>query len=244
MGYSRVRSKHEQGQLVFYDSQYRQRWIDAYGPNVVKFIDDFAACLYDTSWESTVVEAGSGSSLLLPYNSEGGIVKFAAAGNDNDGIQIQSANEGFKLTANDPLYFGARWAVTGTTGFASADTVIGLCNKDTSLTGGSSSGVFFMSVDAAATITFTASKADSATSHTIVTTGAVDTWYVDEFFWDGSSTIYCWHNGVAQTSHVTQIASAQSLAVSISFLNGAAHGENVAGMLVDWVRVIQLLASR
>ena len=242
--FSLVRSRHELGQLVFYDSQYRHRWLDAIGPNVIKYIDDMAAVLYDTAWESTVVEAGSGTSILLPYNTEGGIVKLAAAGNDNDGIQLQSSNEGFKLTPNDPIYFGCRWAITGTTGFASADTVIGLCNKDTTLTGGSSSGVFFMTKDAAATITFTASKADSATSITIVTTGAVDTFYIDEFYWDGTSTIYSWHNGVQGSSHVSQIASSQTLAISMSYLNGAAHGGNVAGMLVDWVRCIQLLSSR
>jgi len=242
--FSAVRSRHVQGQLVFYDSQYRHRWLDAIGPNAVKFIEDFGACLYDTAWESTVVESGSGSSLILPYSSEGGHAFFTAAGSDNDGIQIQSSNEGFKLTDNDPLYFGVRWAIHGTTGFCSADTVIGLCNKDTTLTGGSTSGVFFMTVDAASAVTFVASKASSATSHTILVTGVVDTFYVDEFYWDGSSTIYCWHNGVAQTSHVSQIPSSQSLAVSISYLNGAAHGENVAGLVVDWVRCIQLLASR
>lgn len=246
MGFSLVRSRHEQGQLVFYDSSYRHRWLDAIGPNVVKFVDDFAACLPDTSWNSTAVEAGTSDSIISVYNSEGGIALFAPAENDNDAIQIQSVNEGFKLTDSDPCYFGARWAYTGAAAAGSFEVFIGLSNQDTTLVTGGTSCVGFNVTAGSNQIGFYCAKANSGTTQNILTSMTADVFHVTEFYWNGGSTLYCWIDGAAGTSHTTQIPTAQSMAVSISVTNnGADHATtNTNGLLVDWVRVIQLLASR
>jgi len=246
MGYSLVRSRHELGQLVFYDSQYRHRWIDAIGPNAIKYVDDMAAVLYDTAWESTVVEVGTSTSIIVPYDKEGGVALFATAENDNDAIQIQSSNEGFKLTPNDPIYFGARWGVKGCTAAGSLEVFIGLSNKDTTLITGGSSCAGFNVTAGSNQVGFYCSKADSGTTQSILTALTVEVFHITEFYWNGTSTLYCWLDGVAQTSHVTQIASAQTLAISISVTNvGADHATtNADGLLVDWVRCIQLLAGR
>ena len=246
MAMSLVRSRHEQGQLVFYDSSYRHRWVDAIGPNVVKFVDDFSACLVDSAWESTVVEVGTSNSIIVPYNAEGGIVLFAPAENDNDAIQIQSANEGFKLTDNDPIYFGARWGVYGCTAAGSFEVFIGLSNKDTTLVTGGTSCAGFNVTAGSNQVGFYASKAASGTTQSVLTTLTAGVFHITEFYWNGSDTLYCWVDGAAATSHVTQIASAQSLAVSISVTNNSTSKAitNASGLLVDWVRCIQLLASR
>lgn len=246
MGFSLVRSRHELGQLVFYDSSYRHRWLDAIGPNVVKFIDDFAACLEEAAWESTAVSNGTSTSIITVYNSEGGVVLFAPAENDNDAIQIQSINEGFKLTDNDPLYFGARWAVTGCAAAGSFEVFIGLSNKDTTLLTGGTSCAGFNVTAGSDQIGFYISKASSGTTQSLLASLTADVFHITEFYWNGSDTIYSWIDGASGTSHTTQIASAQSMAVSISVTNnGADHATtNTNGLLVDWFRCVQLLASR
>ena len=246
MGYSLTRSRHEQGQLVFYDEEYRHRWIDAIGPNVVKYIDDFAASLYNDAWETTVVETGTGSSLILPYDSEGGVALFSPADADNDAIQIQSSNEGFKLTDNDPIYFGARWGVYGVTSAGSVEVFIGLSNKDTTLVTGGTSCAGFIVTDGSDQVGFYASKAASGTTQSILTTLTASVFHTTEFYWNGSNTLYCWIDGVAATSHTTQIASGQTLAVSISATTAGDNdgATNNNGVIVDWIRAIQLIAAR
>lgn len=241
MAYSKVHSRHELGNLVFYEEGNRQRWVDAIGPNAIKVLEDFGA--YGQNWTESVVSAGSGTSAIANVSEAGGAIMLAAAGNDNDGMQIQGINNGFLLSPDDPVYFGARWKITGA-GYGSADVIIGLCPIDTTLISGMTSGVYFSTADAATTILFTAEKASSATTQTIIAAGVVDTYYIDEFYWNGSDTLYAWHDGTAVTSHVTQIPTAASLTVSMAYLNGAAHGEGNAGLVVDWVRAIQLLSSR
>lgn len=95
-------------------------------------------------------------------------------------------------------------------------------------------------------IGFYASKADSGTTQNILTSLTVGVFHITEFYWDGTSTVYCWLDGVQKTSHTTQIPSAQTLAVSISVTNnGTDHlTTHTNGLAVDWVRAIQLLASR
>ena len=241
MSFSKVHSRHELGNLVFWEEGNRQRWLDAIGPNAIKIIEDFGA--YGQNWTETVVSAGSGTSAVASKSEAGGVIFLQAAGNDNDGVNLQAKNNGFMLTDDDPVYFGVRWKLTGS-GFGSADVIIGLCGIDGSLIAGLTSGVYFSTADAATTLLFTTSKGSSATTQSILAAGVVDTYYIDEFYWNGSDTLYAWHNGTAITSHVTQIPTAASLAVSIAHLNGAAHGEGNSGIVVDWVRCIQLLASR
>jgi len=231
---------------VFFEDGFEERWVDAIGPNVIKFVDDFSACLYDTAWESTVVEAGTGDSLIVPYDSEGGVALFSPAENDNDAIQFQSSNEGFKLTDNDPCYFGARFAVIGPTAAGSYEVFIGLSNKDTTLVTGGSSCAGFIVTAASAQCGFFNSKADSGTTQVMTTSLTVGVFHIAEFYWDGTSKLYTWWDGTAKGTATTQIPTAQTMAVSISVTNnGTDHlTTHTNGLAVDYVRAIQLLASR
>ena len=242
-GMARVNSRYELGNLVFYADGLRHRWVDAVGPNVIKYIDDFSGDQGLENWIETAVEAGSGSSIMSNVNAEGGIISLLAAGNDSDGLQIQKL-PGFKATASDPIYFGVRWAIHGC-GAGSCSVIMGLCIADTSLNAGMSDGIYFRSASAETTlglITEKNSTEAASTAGSIV----VDTYYTDEFFFDGaaSPTVYHWHDGAYVAGATTYVCQDEALAVSLSFLAEAAHGENVAGLYVDWVRCIQLLATR
>lgn len=241
MAYARMHSRYELGNLVFWEDGYRHRWVDAIGPNVIKYINDFSA--YGEDWDETAVEAGSGTSVITNYDGEGGLIYLNAAGNENDGIQAQSQTEGFKPTDEDPIFFGVRWKIHGT-GAGSCDVIMGLCVTDTDVIGAMTAGIYFKTVDAATTLTLETEDAGSATSQTMLATIAVDTWYTDEFYYDGGANVKCWHNGAYIGAATTQIPSSETLAVTLAYLNGAAHGQSNAGLVVDYVRCVQLLASR
>ena len=242
MAYSKVHSRHELGNLVFYEEGNRQRWVDAIGPNVIKYLNDFGGDNPADTWVDTVVSAGSGTSSVISVAEEGGIIRLDAAGNDNDGAQIQKLG-GFMATDDDPIYFGVRWELNGAAATA-AEIIMGLCNEDTSLNAGLNDGIYFRVVDGSATLSLVTEDGTSETELTMLTTIVVDTWYTDEFYWDGAGNVKAWHNGALIGTSTANIEQAVQFAVSLAFLSGAAAGESVAGLHVDWVRAIQLLESR
>ena len=248
MAYSLVRSRHINGQLVFYDSEYLQRWVDAIGPNAIKYLNDFnseqgTAC---EGW----TETASGTSGVLSYDEDGGVLFLYTAGDDGDSIQIQKLG-GYRAGVNDPLYFGVRWKITGTTGAGSCGIAMGLCIEDTAVHGpaGVSDGIYFYSGSAETTIqlrTELNSTAGTSTAGTI----AVDTYYIDEFYFNGAATtgattVQHWHDGtyIGAISSST-ICGDEALGITIGFMNDAAHPSATTGLCVDWVRAIQLLGSR
>ena len=111
-----IHSYYVNGALVFYDPN-KARWVDAFGQDVVKYIDDFEGMPVDdttgdpTEWTVTVVEAGTGDSTMTLQNAQNGVVKLQAAGNEDDGVNAQRKGEAWKLTTSDPLYFGCRFKV-------------------------------------------------------------------------------------------------------------------------------------
>jgi hypothetical protein len=213
----------------------------------VKVLDHFVDMAVDdttgdpTEWTVTVVEAGAGdSTMTLQADSQNGIVKLAAAGNENDGVNAQKKGEPFLLSTGDPLYFGARFALTEKT---QSDAIIGLCiGSNTTLIAGMTDGVYFRTADGAATLTFVTEKDSTETESSSIQTLVDSTYYVAEFYWDGVSTVKAYLNGVYKASSTTNVPTDEALTVSLAYLNGAAQSS--AGLLVDWVRVIQVLAIR
>src|SRR4051812_40018379 len=106
-----IHSKHIAGALAFYDTHFK-RIIDAIGPDVVKYIDDFVVGEGgDTAWDSwtvTRVEAGAGESTITSGDTGNGTMLLTTDAADNDGLNCQLLGEAFKLELGKPLYFGAR----------------------------------------------------------------------------------------------------------------------------------------
>src|SRR5512146_1873059 len=121
------------GQLVFYDSSYPYRWLDAFGPAVVKIIEEFQQAHFQAddslaAWNTTLVEAGAGETTLALVNgSATGELIITADANDNDGANVQAKGECFKLAGMLPAYFGMRLKVSEAT---QSDFMVGLCITD------------------------------------------------------------------------------------------------------------------
>ena len=243
-GHANVHSRYENGQLIYYEAGQRQRIVDAIGPNVIKYIEDFGGDNPADTWIDTLVSAGSGTTLIAGRSEAGGSISILAAGAEDDGAQLQKLL-GFVATASDPIYFGCRWEFTGT-GAGSCDVIIGLVDQDTSAIAGATDMIAFRTKDADTALDLVTEDNTSETELELAATITVDTWYTNEFFFDGKATpsVHAWHNGTYIGASTAGIEQTNGLALTIAYLNGAAHGANNAGLHVDYIRCVQLLAAR
>lgn len=236
-----LHSKRIFGNLVFYDGT-EQRWVDALGPGVSKFLLNTAYMPVDdttgdlTGFTHTAVEVGAGDSTAVLADNT---LLITTAANENDGVNLQVKGEAFLADATTKrIYFGINFQVSEAT---QADVLVGLCITDTDLLGGMTDGIYFECLDGATDINFVLEKdSTETTSASAVGTLADATNVTLEFVFDGTS-IDAWVDGVAQTRlAVTNLPDNEYLTPSIHFLTGAASAET---MTVNWMRAFQIDGS-
>lgn len=228
------------GNLVYIDrGAHMRRVIDAIGPDVIKYLNDFVGGHAHTTdgllgWVITLVEAGAGESTVTIPDVVGGALLLTTDAADNDGINLQLDGESYELTTDQKLtYFGIRLRSGEAT---QSDFLVGLCITDTDLLGGMTDGVYFRKVDASTSVSVVTAKDSSETETTGVLTFAADTDYTLEFFFDGSSVEF-FVDGVSVARHTLTIPDDEALTPSIHFLSGNAAVET---MQIDWIRAIQI----
>lgn len=234
-----LHSHWKNGNLVYYDNT-RQRWIDAIGLDVFKYLLNTAALPTDdttgdpTEFTMTVVEAGAGDSTVVLAD---GTLLFTCAANEDDGAQIQLKSEAFDCATGNLVYFGISLQTDDAT---QTDLLVGLCITDTTLLGGMTDGAYFECLDASTDINFVLEKdSTETTSAAAVGTLADDTDVILEFLFDGTN-VDCFVNGVLQTRlAITNLPDDEQLTPSIAFLTGEAVANTLT---VNWLRVIQINA--
>jgi len=233
-----VNSKYVNGNLVFVDAANKQRWLDAVGPNVCKFMDDFVATPFasaDTpaNWTVTLVETGGAESTVALADGVGGLLLITTDAFDNDGVNMQVTKEAFKLASGKPCYFGTRLKISEAT---QSDFLVGLCITDTDLLGAMTDGVYFRKVDGSTSVNFVLEKNSTETTGA-VHTAVADTYVILEFYFDGTN-VDAYVDGALQTRlAMTNLPDDEELTPSIHFLTGAAAAIT---MTVDWIRVLQI----
>jgi hypothetical protein len=230
------------GNLVYRDDVHRYRWIDAIGPDVVKYIDDFVYVPHtsgelDGAWTVTRVEAGGGESTVASVDGSGGIIRITTDAFDNDGINMQLIKESFKLHADNKLYFGIRMKLGEAT---QNDFFVGLAIADTDILGGVTDSVGFDKVDGSTAIEAYVNKDSTRTEVTPVATANTTAYHILEFFFDGADdTVRFFYDGV-ETSRLASYANIpddEDLSVSVHYLTGNAAIETLD---IDWIRCIQI----
>lgn len=226
---------------IVYDDDVPIRWLDLFGINAAKHIENFVHWAVDDTtgdpieYAVTVVEVGAGTSTCVLADAAGGNMLMTCAANEDDGPQIQLKGESFKLGGQYPCYFGIRFKVNDAD---QVDFIAGLCITDTSLLGGMTDGVYFQTVDEAAALTIEIEKdsvASSGSIHTLVD----DTWVIAEFYFDGTY-VDSYINGTLQTRlAVTNLPDDEELTVSLALLTGEAVANTAT---IDWVRAFQIRA--
>jgi hypothetical protein len=234
-----VHSKRVLGNLVFYDTTH-QRWLDAIGPDVTKFIlnpaympdDDTTGDLDGFTHTATEVGAGT-STAALSDNT----LLITTAANENDGVNLQVKGEAFDLASGNYVYFGINFQASEAT---QSDFFVGLAMTDTTLLAAVDTAVYFECLDASTDINFVLEKDNTeTTSASAVGTFADATNITLEFLFDGSA-VDAWVDGTLQTRlATTNLPDDEQLTPSIHFLTGAASAET---MTINWLRVIQVNA--
>lgn len=229
--------------LITYDDRYNQRWLDAVGENVVKYILNPGSATDDTTgdptaWTMTVTEVGASDSTVVNNTNDGYSLLLTTDAAEYDGINLQLKGSAFKLSANKPLYFGCKLKISDAT---QSDLLVGLCEVDTTLlnTGGSHAlavtddGVYFSKLDGGTTIKFT-NELDGAEGTTASSIAMDTSDHIYEIYWDGS-TLYAYVDNVLVTTVASGLA-AVALTPSINFRTGEAVAKTCN---IAWMRVFQ-----
>lgn len=234
-----LHSRYEKGNLLYWDT-HQKRLIDAIGADVIKYVDDFTQTgvpVADTplGWTVTLVEGGTGESTVALTDVSGGALLITTDDAENDGVNLQRNGEAFGMAsgAGYLTYFGIRIKVSEAT---QSDLLVGLCITDTDLLGGMTDGAYFRKVDGSTSLAFATEKDSTETETTGVLTVAADTFYVLEFYFDGT-TVEAFVDGVSVASHSTNLPDNELLTPSIHYLAGSAGAKTAT---VDWVRAIQV----
>jgi hypothetical protein len=226
---------------VYVDSTYPHRWLDAMGPNVVKFVEDFQSTPFDgadtpANCTVTLVEAGAGeTTLALVAGALGGELLITADANDNDGANVQLKGECFSFASAYKTYFGIRYKMSEAT---QSDVLAGLCITNTNLLGGMTDGIYFRKVDGSTAIGFVLEKDSVETEVASVHTQAADTYAWFEFVYDGVY-VSAYVNGakVAQILATNpNFPNDEFLTPSVHFLSGAA-GAGKTCTVDKWVAI-------
>lgn len=235
------------GNLVFYQANYMQRWLDCIGPAVVKIKQEFqfgnyaiaagdATGVTREGWLCTFTEVGAGGQLMsLVGGADGGNLLITNAGNDNDGINMQAVGECFNLSLTNkwPAYFGIRFKLSEE---EQNDFVTGLCITDTDLAGAVSDGIYFRKLDGSTAVSAVIEKNNAETT-VAAWTAAADTWVVAEILFDGTNVDF-YVNGTALTRQVnTNLPDDEWLTPSFEHINGEAANHTAH---IDWIRAFQL----
>jgi hypothetical protein len=229
------------GNLVYIDKgAHRRRLIDAIGPDVIKFIDDFVAGVaadaqFDNFWTVTRVEGGAGESTVARTDMSGGALLLTTDAAENDGVNMQLLGESFKLAAGAQLYFGIRYKISDAT---QSDFFAGLAITDTDILGGVTDRIGFEKLDGATAVKGMLEKDSTETLSGTLLTQDADAFHILEFYVDENGNVDFYVDGVATAAaSIANLPNDEELRVSLHFLAGEAVAKT---MTIDWIRCIQI----
>lgn len=239
---SNTRLEVVKGAMVFRDDTHMKRYVDAFGANVVKYIDDFTHgpavdAAFDNEWTVTRVEAGAGESTVTRTDGSGGHLLITTDATENDGVNMQQIGEAFELTSDQVLYFGA-FGIT-INDVTQTDLFIGLAITDTDILGGVTDRIGFECLDGSAALGFMVEKDGTETKSSSIATIVDATPFDVEFFYDGGTgELMVFVNGAEVTAPaVTNLPDNEALRLTIQFLTGETGAQTCQ---IDAIRVIQI----
>ena len=238
---AQTKIKYIHNAAVLYNDDNSNRWFDAFGPEVSKYVTHFehlpmVGADNPSDWTVTLTEGGASESTVALSTVRGGEMLITTDAQENDGVSMQVTGEAFAFDGQYPLYFGIKFKVNATT---QNDFLVGLSITDTDILGGATDGLYFRKVDAATTVNLVLEK-DSVESTTAVDVCVADVYVIYEFYYDGVY-LYAYVDGVLAatltTASETNFPNDEVLTPSIELLCGEAVAKT---MTVDWLRVIQI----
>ena len=233
--------------IALRDSYYTHRWYDAFGERVCKYLQEFVAMPVDDTthdptpeWTLAITEVGGATTTDITDLAGGGLL-ITAAGNEDDGIQMQlghgstGAGENVDLSGAFPLYCGIEFALSDAD---QSDLLFGVCVTDVDCLGAVTDGMYFRTVDESAALYFVTEK-DSVEGATAVATLADGIYTTAEFYFDGN-VVYAYINGALLSSTADSSATFPNdelMRLTFEFLSGAAVANTCT---IRWMRMIHV----
>jgi hypothetical protein len=211
--------------MTTYRKFFQDRDINAFATD---FDDFFKYAAGD--WTLTTVEAGAGSATEALTPGVGGQLLITTDAADNDNDFYQRANEAFKFVSGKSLQFTMRFKLSRVDG----DFMAGLHITDTDPIGGVSDGIFFRKLAAEAGLSLVVEKNAAESTVEVIDTLVADTWYIVEFYYDGSDDkikAYVDRTGAGSVP-LTNAPDDEDLALSFGVQNGSANAQTLT---VDFI---------
>ena len=233
--------------LVMRDDINTFRWYDAFGPNVLKYLEDFTDLPVDDqthdpdNWTMSVTEVG-GTTTTQVSDIQGGGLLITGAGNEDDGVQMQlghasdGAGENVSFSGDYPTYFGVKFQVADAD---QSDVLFGFAVTDTDCLGGVTDGLYFRSADESASAYIVLEK-DSNESATAAGTISDATDITLEFLYYAHNVEVYVDGSLAATiaDSDDNFPNDELLRLTMEFLSGEAAANTCT---VKWIRFMQIL---
>jgi len=188
-------------------------------------------------WILTIVDTDTdGGASQAIEDTAGGVLALTVDDNALDRVNLQLNAETFQLASGKPLFFETRFAVN-CAAIANPTVIVGLCIKDTDLTGGMSDGAYFIKDNGDANLDFCCEKDSNESKADTGVDMADNTFITPAFYFDGAGNVTYYVNGTEIGTTSTYVPDDEALTVSFSQLNGEANA-NI--FRIDYVKAIQV----
>lgn len=187
-------------------------------PDHVVYFNDFLMAQDYAGGDWVVTETDSGATEALAADELNGALLITNTAGATDVVQLQSAEEWFKLSSGKRAWFETKLKLSEVTEIAA---FVGFCTTDTTVIAGTTDSVGFRTVDGSAALTSLTEDNTTETTNTVAT--LVDATYVTlGFYWDGISRVYFFVNRSLKATHSTNIEQTNKLALTLCVTNGEA----------------------
>ena len=201
-------------------------------PDYVVYMNDFLVSSDYAAADWVVTETTAGATQALVADELNGAVIFTSEANDDDVVQIQSAEMFAKLSAGKQVWFETKLKISDAT---QMDLFVGLASTDTSIIAGTTDAVGFRKLDGSTAINALTEDNTSETA-TSVHTAVADTYVVLGFHWDGVNKVDFFVNRSRVARHTTNIEQTNKLALTLTMQNGEA---GIKTLTCDYLYVCQ-----
>jgi hypothetical protein len=229
-------SKTVNDQLVYHDAALPWRWLDAIGPNVVKWHLLPEDVISTTTAVGSTITATNGTLIAVDSANGGGAILVTVAGGDNDKVEAQSFAEQVSFASAWPAYFGVKLGQM--VDADQTDVSAGWIIRDTDIAAGTTDGIYFRIVDESAVLSLVVEQ-DSVETTVILFTAVEATDYVLELYYDGTN-VYAYVNGVLAATVAGSNANFpndEHLCPTVAIQSGEAAVNNVR---LYWARSVQI----
>lgn len=197
-------------------------------PDLVQYFNDFLFAQNYSASDWVVTETDSAATEVITADELNGALTLTNTAADDDIVQLQSAEEWFKMSVGKRAWFETKLKVSDAT---QSDFFVGFATTDTTIIAGTTDSVGFRKTDGAATLVSLTEDNTSETTNTAAT--VADATYVTlGFYWDGASSVRFYVNRSLVSTHTATIEQTNKLALTFTLQNGEAVAKT---MIIDYI---------